>query len=100
MNVPRTLTFLDLPIYLHAFPSELDDAISLIESDAQSVADWAARNGLELSECKTKAMIMGSLQCTAGINPESTRKIKINRTEIDYVSSAKNLGVNVTSTLN
>ena len=90
----------DTQIYLHAFPSELDDAISLIESDAQSVADWATRNGLGLNERKTKAKIMGSLQYTAGITPESTRKIKINRTEIDYVSSSKNLGVNVTSTLN
>ena len=81
------------------FP-ELDDAISLIESDAQSVADWAARNGPELNKRKTKAMIKGSLQYTAGINPDTTRKIKINGTKIYHVSSAKNLGINVTSMLN
>ena len=92
-DLPKVLRYADgTQIYLHAFSSELDDVISLIESDAQSV--------VELNERKTKAMIMGSLQYTAGINPESTRKIKINCTEIDYVSSAKDLGVNVTSTLN
>ena len=93
-DLPKVLRYADgTQIYLHAFSSELDDVISLIESDAQSV--------VELNERKTKAMIMGNLQYTTGINPESTRKIKINCTEIDYVSSAKDLnGVNVTSTLN
>ena len=31
----------DKPIYLYAFPSELDDAILLIERDAQALADSA-----------------------------------------------------------
>ena len=67
----RTLHANDTLIYLHAFPSELDDAISLIERDAQSAADGAARNGLELNEEKPKSMIMGSLQYTSVLDESS-----------------------------
>ena len=90
----------DTEIYLHAFSDKLDDAISLIEQDVQTVADWAVRNGLQLNERKTKAIILGSMQYIAPINLETTRRIKINGTPIEYISSAKNLGITITDTLN
>ena len=33
----------DTQIYLHAYPGELDDAITLIEEDAKEVADWTTQ---------------------------------------------------------
>ena len=54
----------DTQIYLHAYSSDLDKAITLIKQDAQAVAAWALRNGLELNARKTKAMIVGSMQYT------------------------------------
>ena len=81
-NLPKVLKYCeytkyadDTEIYLHAFPDELDDAISLIEQDAQAVVDWAVRNGLKLNERMTKAMILGRMQYIASINLETTRRI-------------------------
>ena len=45
-------------------------------------------------------MILGSMQYIACINPQTTRKIRINGTPIKYASSVENLGVTITDTLN
>ena len=34
----------DTQIYYHALPSKLEEALGLVERDAQAVADWALNN--------------------------------------------------------
>ena len=63
-------------IYRHAYPSELDKAIDFVKKDSQVEADWVLRNGLELNEWKTKAIIVGSMQYTDCINLATTNKTK------------------------
>ena len=57
----------DTQIYYHALPSKLDDALGLDERDAQAIADWALKNGLELNTKKTQVIILGSAHYTSSI---------------------------------
>lgn len=47
-------------IYIDCRPSELVDALRMINYDAQLVADWANDNLLELNASKTKVIILCS----------------------------------------
>ena len=44
----------DTQIYYYFFPSEIQQGISVMQRDAQAVADWAELNGLELNLQKSK----------------------------------------------
>ena len=59
-DLPRVLIHCRCRMYLHALPYKLDDALGLVERDAQAVADLALSNGLELNTEKTKFIILGS----------------------------------------
>ena len=53
MNVAvRSILADDTQIYLHAFPSKLDDALGIVERYAQAIADWDMNNGLDLNRRK------------------------------------------------
>ena len=43
-----------------AFGPKSSEGIAVIERDAQVVADWAERNGLELNLKKSSVMLIGS----------------------------------------
>ena len=45
----------DTQIYYHFLPSEIHHGISVMQRDAQVVADWAELNGFELNLKKSKS---------------------------------------------
>ena len=106
-DLPESLSFSnfmiyadDTQIYLHCLPSHIRQGIANIQSDAQSVANWALLNGLELNLKKTKVMVIGSSSYITSIDFASLPLITVNNTAIEYVHLFKNLGVHITSTLN
>ena len=50
----------DTQIYNYFFPSKIGHGISVIQRDAQAVADWAELNGLEFNFKKSKFMLLRS----------------------------------------
>lgn len=89
----------DSQIYLHCLLEELLNAIRTISLDAQAVADWARMNGLSLNASKSKVMILGSSKVVPGLDLSSLPKIKVDDSELEYVTEIKNLGVILSSTL-
>ena len=75
------------------FPLNLDDALGLVERDAQGVADWAINNGLELNTKKKQVTILGSAHYTSSVDLASVHKIRINDMPLAYATEVKNLGV-------
>ena len=80
----------------------MDAGIAHMQLNAQSVADWATENGLELNIKKTKVMIFGSLQylTTLSKRAQPIAQIKINGITLPYVETVKNLGMLMTASLN
>ena len=91
----------DTQIYYHCFPSEILHGISVIQRDAQAVADWAEQNGLELNLKKSKVMILGSEAYIMSnqLNVNNLPCIHINNNPLQYVNLFKNLGLWITPTL-
>ena len=105
-DLPRVLTHCecrkyadDIQIYYHALPSKLNDALGLVERDAQAVADWAWNNGLELNTKKTQVIILGSAHYTSSIDLTRLRKICMNNMPLSLTTEVKNLGVKMNQTL-
>ena len=91
----------DTQIYYHCFPSEILHGISVIQRDAQAVADWAEQNGLELNLKKSKVMLLGSEAyiLSGPLNVNNLPCIHINDNPLQYVNLFKNLGLWITPTL-
>ena len=89
----------DTQIYLHTVPTELDNALALLERNTQAVSDWAATNGLELNAMKMHVIILGSSPYVSAINLTNLRKITINNTQLRYATEVKNLGVIINQTV-
>ena len=89
----------DTQMYLHTVPTKLDNALTLVERDAQAVSDWAETNGLELNAKKTQVIILGSSPYVSAINLANLRKITINHTPLGYATEVKNLGVIMNQTV-
>ena len=105
-DVPRVLTHCkcrkyadDTQIYLHALPAKLNDALGLVERDAQAVADCTWNNGLELNTKKTQVIILGRAHYTLSIDLTRLRKICVNNTPLSFTTEVKNLGVTMNQTL-
>ena len=82
----------DTQIYYHVLPSKLDDALGLVECDAQAVADWGLNNGLELNTKKTQVIILGSSHYTSSIDLTRLRKICVKNTSLLYTTQGKSWG--------
>ncbi|CAB0037382.1 unnamed protein product [Trichogramma brassicae] len=70
-----------------------------LNSDANAVAAWAAKNKLHLNPTKTTVMILSSLTYVSSIDKAALPKITLNGTSIAYSSSIKCLDVTISSTL-
>lgn len=92
----------DTQIYLHCRPSKesLFEGIKNLNADAEAVAHWAAENGLALNPNKTKVMILGSQQYVTDVRNLAPPKITLRGIPLDYSDQVKNLGVQLTPTLN
>ena len=64
-----------MQIYCPATPSELDNALALIERDAQAVSNWATTNGLGLNAKKTNVIILDSAHYVSSIDLISRVKL-------------------------
>ena len=61
----------DMQIYQSFELERMDASIAHMQLNAQSVADWASENGLELNIKKIKVMIFGSLQYLSQLYPNA-----------------------------
>lgn len=89
----------DTQIYLHCYPSQLNEAIRCISLDVASIANFASVNGLTLNLAKSKILIIGSSVYTNNIKLDELQPIAVNGISIPYVTEAKNLGVIFSSNL-
>ncbi|XP_044598357.1 uncharacterized protein LOC123274679 [Cotesia glomerata] len=89
----------DKYIYSHFFFYQLHDAIWRVNSDAQSVADWARDHGLEINLAKTKAMILGSNSKLKKLEDLDLPPIEVNGVMIPYVNYTKCLGIQLSRNL-
>ncbi|XP_044593197.1 uncharacterized protein LOC123271009 [Cotesia glomerata] len=89
----------DKYIYLHFFLYQLQEAVRQVNSDAQSVADWAKKHGLEINLSKTKAMILGSNSKLRQLSNFDLPPIAIDGVIIPYVDTTKCLGLHISRNL-
>ncbi|XP_044585968.1 uncharacterized protein LOC123266005 [Cotesia glomerata] len=89
----------DKYIYLHFFVYQLQEAVRQVNIDAQSVADWARKHGLEINLSKTKAMILSSNSKLKQLSNFDLPPIIINGVIISYVDTAKCLGLHISRNL-
>ena len=90
----------DTQLYHHFLPADFRPALARITRDAQAVADWARSNGVTLNSGKTKVIIVGNVAYTRDLDLVSLPRIVIDGCSVPYVTEARSLGINFTSTIN
>lgn len=88
----------DLQVYFAFRPEDSISAANTINTDLNAIAEWSRRSGLVLNSDKTKYILLGTdmqISKTLIQNP----KIMIENTEIERVSEAKNLGMEMDGSL-
>lgn len=88
----------DIQLYLSFNPSETHNAISKINADLYNITTWSKANTLVLNPNKSKYIILGSnrqIECIINKNPT----LKIMGESVERVLEARNLGVNIDSSL-
>lgn len=106
MDLPKTIRHCqyhlyadDLQIYISANKIELNDLITKINTDLQSIDLWCTNNGLKLNPGKTKAICIGSNKVKKSLNINDI-KIKINNHIITLSELVTSLGVVIDEELN
>lgn len=87
----------DTQLYISCFPNDIDIAITRLNEDLQSIAQWSTNNSLLLNPSKTKLMIFGSRQQLATIKP--TINVSLLGRVVERVHVLKNLGLIMDSEL-
>nr|XP_046468059.1 uncharacterized protein LOC124212225 [Neodiprion pinetum] len=77
----------------------ITEAITKLNLDAKSVADWARTNGLKLNVSKTKAIILGSSAYVEQLKHQSKPLIIIDGKAVPFVDTVRNLGVHISADL-
>ena len=85
----------DVQLYTSCELKNIDSCITTINNDLKNVASWALKNGLVINPNKSKCLIISKKIFSYSNIP----KIYLNGQSIDYVDSAKNLGVTFNRTL-
>lgn len=79
----------DVQLHISCNIKDISHCVQLINQDLYQIHLWASANGLSLNPKKSVALVIaGSKNFNACLPP-----IEINKTTINYVDSAKNLGV-------
>jgi len=90
----------DFQIYAHGFPSDINDLLSKIQVDIDSVSLWARRHGLSLNSNKCCVFLAGHSKFVNSINYESlTNVLSLNGVRLPIKSEVKCLGVTLSSKL-
>lgn len=89
----------DTQIYLHCYPSQLNDALAKITCDARAIAEFADSNGLSLNITKSKALILGSQAYVRTIDLNLLPPITVGEEILLFDSTVRNLGVQLSTDL-
>lgn len=88
-----------LQIYLHCEPSNLQNGISSINEEINSIINWADSNGLTLNPAKTQAIIFGTARYINAIDLENLPSISIGEAMVQLSKQVRYLGVTISNTL-
>jgi len=85
----------DVQIYAACDPNDINDCIETLNENMDKVSEWAEQNKLSINPNKSQCLVIHK----KNINTENLPKIFINQASIDYVTTAKNLGIVFNKTL-
>lgn len=85
----------DVQLYTSCKLENVDACILELNNDLANITNWALRNGLCLNPLKSKCMVISK----KSINLSGMHKVKLNNVNIDFVETAKNLGIIFNRTL-
>lgn len=95
-DLPSVLSFCnvhmyadDVQLYINCDKKSLSDCVVMLNKDLQCVHDWASKNGLCLNPSKSKCLVIAKRAFDLSILP----KVILNNLAIEFVDSAKNLGI-------
>ncbi|KAI5728643.1 hypothetical protein M8J77_018974 [Diaphorina citri] len=89
----------DLQIYLSARPPDLAISANVINHEIEQMVAWARSHGLIINPGKTKVMLI----CSTGVRrtvPLPLPPIEVDGNVVEYVDSARNLGISFDNSLN
>ncbi|KAG7310019.1 hypothetical protein JYU34_004547 [Plutella xylostella] len=89
----------DLQLYTGVPPESLNTAVSLINDNLAIISKWVKSFGLLLNPSKSQAIVLGSSRMLNKIDFATAARIRYDQIDIPYVTSVKNLGVIMDSTL-
>jgi hypothetical protein len=81
----------DLQIYIYCKPSEINQIISLINSEIICLVNWTNKHGLTSNASKTQAILIH--KSGVNVNLNGIDKIVVNDVPIEYSNKVKNLGL-------
>ncbi|CAG9097177.1 unnamed protein product [Plutella xylostella] len=89
----------DLQLYTGVPPESLNTAVSPINDNLAIISKWVKSFGLLLNPSKSQAIVLGSSRMLNKIDFATAARIRYDQIDIPYVTSVKNLGVIMDSTL-
>ena len=100
MRFTKYLLYADnLQSYLQGLTLEIHQLLEKVNSDIQTVYEWWVEQRLFFNSAKTKITVLGTRHMLDNIDSASLPNISISNILISYVTSVKNLGVIINSTL-
>ncbi|KAH9634760.1 hypothetical protein HF086_013620 [Spodoptera exigua] len=84
-------------LYLSFEPDDYKTSITDLNEDLHRIAVWSKKNCLALNPAKTKYMVFGTKQQLKGLPP--TLNLQVMGEPIERVDEARNLGLNMDSSL-
>jgi retron-type reverse transcriptase len=83
----------DVQLYISCKPSELSDAIGIMNCILDDVFKWSQKHGLKLNPTKTQAMVIATHIIHKKIDFSNLPHLILNSTQIEFTDNVKNLGV-------
>ncbi|KAJ4435965.1 hypothetical protein ANN_18588 [Periplaneta americana] len=81
----------DIQIYLHTRPNYINDAITKVNDDLNSISIWSKMHGLNLNASKSQAILIEHQRSKC--DKQNLPPIIVNNTTIPYSTTVKNLGI-------
>jgi exonuclease III len=89
----------DIQLYLHFLLSNLIQAFNQLNSDLAAIEQWAKNNCLLLNPSKSQILLLGSKRSLSTLNYSDFPTITLSNLAIPIQSTAKNLGLMLSSDL-
>ncbi|CAH2104398.1 unnamed protein product [Euphydryas editha] len=89
----------DLQLYRHFSAVDAAAAIARLNEDLDRIYSWAERFGLVVNPTKSQALVIGSRYMHSCLSLNNIPAVMYNGVPINYVDSAKNLGLHFSSDL-